>query len=579
MVPSFWKMQYLLPLALLAASAEAIPLKAPRWLPNSFWAAAFPPQGMPHTNVPNATTTQGADMPVIDLGYSVQKAFYHNEAVGYYEFTNIPYAAPPVGNLRWRAPQPPPVNRTTNVGGGTLGCYAGVAGWGRTAAYNLYNQGIDVSFLAALNGAGSYSEDCLKVDVYVPESVNKNKLWQKVPVIVDIHGGGYIGGHKGMVDPSGLLAAGVAAGQPFIFVAPNYRLGAFGFLGGAGVQADGVANAGLLDQRFALNWVKQYIWAFGGDPTRITVLGESAGASSIGFQLGAVGSYGPTPFGKAIIQSPAALPLSYAVATNDTQQFLAKLGVKDIGSARSMNTAAIQAANLALVGSASYGTDFFGPSVDNTFVKAPLPRIWLNGNFDRSIPLITAHNGNEGALFSPASVTSDAAFIAYVKTVYNGAPDHVINTIANQIYPSPSNSSSSLPYTTQAQRATVFVADAFVNCNSYALDKGSNGWNFNYNFNTPSQLDAIHGSDQLYNFYNNGSSPKVNATVAITMQSTFINFAYNGFAGAKNQPSMPRYGAAGQALSLTSTGYTVVADPVANARCQYLASYAPYVAK
>jgi hypothetical protein len=97
-----------------------------------------------------------------------------------------------------------------------------------------------------------------------------------------IYGGGYTAGNKAAYNPSGLIAASQRAGsQGAIFVAMNYRLGAFGWLSGATLeQAGGDSNAGLYDQRLALEWVQQYISFFGGDPKRVTVMGESAGGQS-----------------------------------------------------------------------------------------------------------------------------------------------------------------------------------------------------------------------------------------------------------------------------------------------------------
>jgi carboxylesterase type B len=135
------------------------------------------------------------------------------------------------------------------------------------------------------------SEDCLFLDVFVPENIfNKADGCDKAgaPVLVWIFGGGYVDGDKtASGSPSGLLAR---SEQPpnsggVIYVAMNYRLGAFGFLAGKETIKHGVANAGLLDQRFALEWVQKYIYLFGGDPKRVTIFGESAGGGGVMHQL------------------------------------------------------------------------------------------------------------------------------------------------------------------------------------------------------------------------------------------------------------------------------------------------------
>lgn len=106
-------------------------------------------------------------------------------------------------------------------------------------------------------------------------------LIELTQVIVWIYGGAYTSGSKsgsGSGPTGGLLRRG---NNKFVFVAINYRLGAFGFLSGPTFQVDGTANAGLLDQRFALEWVQEYIHLFGGDPGSVMVMGESSGAGSI----------------------------------------------------------------------------------------------------------------------------------------------------------------------------------------------------------------------------------------------------------------------------------------------------------
>ena len=158
------------------------------------------------------------------------------------------------------------------------------------------------------------SEDCLYLDVVVPEKVftkaTKNvKASSGAPVLVWIYGGGYTAGEKsgfGVFNPAGLIKASQISGsEGIVFITLNYRLGAFGWLAGPTLQSDGTANAGLYDQHLALEWVQKYIHLFGGDPCRVTVMGESAGGGSIMHQITAFGGLeGRVPFQQAIMQSP-----------------------------------------------------------------------------------------------------------------------------------------------------------------------------------------------------------------------------------------------------------------------------------
>lgn len=116
-------------------------------------------------------------------------------------------------------------------------------------------------------------EDCLLLDVYVPEEPQSSSL----PVLVNIHGGGYT---QGSAYGNAWQALVNASGGSFIYVSTQYRLGAYGFLSSSEVRENGAANAGLLDQRSALDWVQRNIRAFGGDPAKVTIIGGSAGGGS-----------------------------------------------------------------------------------------------------------------------------------------------------------------------------------------------------------------------------------------------------------------------------------------------------------
>lgn len=138
----------------------------------------------------------------------------------------------------------------------------------------------------------------------------------------------------------------------------NYRLGAFGWSSGPTLQEDGDANAGLLDQRLALEWVQQNIAKFGGDPNRVTVFGESAGGGSIMHQITAYGGLkGPVPFQQAIPQSPGFEPVvSNQQQEAITNEFLSLLNVSTIEQARQLPYSALQLANIIQVGSSAYGS-------------------------------------------------------------------------------------------------------------------------------------------------------------------------------------------------------------------------------
>ncbi len=174
----------------------------------------------------------------------------------------VPYAAAPVGALRWRAPQPAPAR-------------AGVL---EAAAAGPACPQIDRPLLQPDAGGRKGEEDCLTLNVWAP-----NDVAGPAPVMVWIHGGGFIQGSGGEAIYDG---ARLAAGQGVVVVSLNYRLGALGFLvhpAFVGEHDDhpSAGNWGLLDQLAALRWVRANIGGFGGDPERVTIFGESAGGVSV----------------------------------------------------------------------------------------------------------------------------------------------------------------------------------------------------------------------------------------------------------------------------------------------------------
>jgi para-nitrobenzyl esterase len=190
-------------------------------------------------------------------------------------FSGVPYAAPPVGPLRWRAPQPP-------------------AAW--TGVRSAVQPGPACIQTGGASGyRGGESEDCLTLNVFTPAKRGGARL----PVMVWIHGGGFIGGAGFRYDGTRFAEDGV------VLVTLNYRLGRLGFFAhpaiANGSPDGGLADFGLMDQIAALKWVKANIAAFGGDPANVTLFGESAGGQSVNALL--VSTQARGLFAKAISES------------------------------------------------------------------------------------------------------------------------------------------------------------------------------------------------------------------------------------------------------------------------------------
>ena len=192
------------------------------------------------------------------------------------KYLGVPYAAPPVGDLRWKPPQAPkPWKAALNASAFGSRCP-------QTAAVGEFS-------------APSSVEDCLFLNVFTPSS---SAAGEKLAVMLWIPGGGFFAGGSNDYDPTSLVAEGNV-----IFVSINYRVGLLGFFAQPDIDAEGhaFANYGLLDQQFALQWVRNNIAAFGGDPDNVTIFGESAGAISVYGHLASLESRGL--FQKAILES------------------------------------------------------------------------------------------------------------------------------------------------------------------------------------------------------------------------------------------------------------------------------------
>lgn len=189
-------------------------------------------------------------------------------------FQGVPYAQPPVGELRWQAPRPPqPWN----------GVRAAAQPGPMCPQSYTYPPGAPPTFTG--------SEDCLTLNVHVPREAGQDPL----PVMVFLHGGGFTGGGGATYDPRRV------SGQGVVVVTVNYRLGALGFLAHPALADPWAGNFGIADQQMALQWVRNNIGAFGGDRANVTLWGESSGAYSICAQLAAPSAAGL--FDKAITHS------------------------------------------------------------------------------------------------------------------------------------------------------------------------------------------------------------------------------------------------------------------------------------
>jgi len=291
-------------------------------------------------------------------------------ANGVSSFKGVPYATPPVGALRWVAPTPP-------------------------ASWNGVRQALAFGSQCAQPisqfGMAGDAEDCLYLNVETPVNFTANS---KLPVMVWIHGGAFITGEGWDYDASSMVTE-----DNVVVVTLNYRLGLLGFMALPSLAVDGDAgNYGLLDQQFAVKWVRQNIAGFGGDPAKITIFGESAGGQSvidnvtspgIGKLHGAIaesGSYAPA------LPTIAQAETTYAQIVSDPNRGL-DCAPTDAVCLRALTPAQLVAAINPL-------TDLgvISPIVDGTVLPAQ-PFQALNSGAFQHVPIINGSNHDEWRLF------------------------------------------------------------------------------------------------------------------------------------------------------------------------------------
>ncbi len=323
----------------------------------------------------------------------------HNPVYDQDFFLGMPFAQPPIGDLRFRNP----VSLNTT--------------W--TAVKNATQYGL------ACYGYGSddwvlgnpVSEDCLTINVIRPSGIEPNA---KLPIGVWIYGGG--GSMGGSLDPrynlSFIVQQSVQMGKPFIGASLNYRLQALGFLFGTSAMKAGVTNIGYRDQRLALHWVQENIAAFGGDPTKVTIWGESAGAGSVGVQLLAYGGRDDKLFRAAIQESGGHISSVRQSNASTWDKYYNNI-TKATNCSSASDTLAclrkvpINALNAVLNSSVTASVPYWGISVDDDLIVATGTRQLLDGKFVK-VPLLHGRNFDEGASFATKGINTTEQFLANV---------------------------------------------------------------------------------------------------------------------------------------------------------------------
>ncbi|HUB11797.1 MAG TPA: carboxylesterase family protein [Acetobacteraceae bacterium] len=360
------------------------------------------------------------------------------------EFLGVRYATPPVGDLRWRPPQP--VSRghqqldATHFGNY---CAQGTSPW----------------------GTPSTSEDCLFLNIYAPAATSGPQRWErKLPVMVWIHGGGFTAGAGAAYDPTALVREGNV-----IVVTINYRLGALGLFAHPALDAENhlIANYALMDQQLALKWLQRNIPGFGGDPHNITIFGESAGGISIYAHL--VSRLASGLFQKAIIESGAPDYITLQQSESDGVTLAGKVGCNQ--GTQQQIAACLRAVPVAeLLSNQATET---GAIIDGTLLTEPLADALAQGRFNQ-VPIMNGTNHDEFRLVIAFSY--DLAGAPLQASGYQAALDGFGSFLPGTGYPT-----SDVPaiiqqyplsaYSSPDLAAAQVITDGTISCPAFEMDK------------------------------------------------------------------------------------------------------------
>ncbi|KAG9543098.1 carboxylesterase family protein, partial [Aureobasidium melanogenum] len=440
--------------------------------------------------------------PIVNLDY----ATYQGAALdtGVTQYLGMRFAAPPVGNLRWRAPQDPfTVHGVQDATQPRAICI----GIGETINVNR-------------------TEDCLFMNVYTPNNATRSS---KLPVWIYIPGGGYARDTNGNYNGTDVVRT---SGGNIVFVNFNYRVSAYGFLASEKVREDGDLNVGLLDQRKALYWVQKYIAEFGGDPNHVVIHGVSAGAGSIGTHLTAYGGRDDKLFSGAIGQSPF-----FACQNNVSQsewQFGRFASAAGCGNALDQMSC-LRAQNISTLQLASTSSPFPGQSIAPLFYFIPV----IDGNmiqeapflqFERGkhikVPLMIGDTTNEGAGFA-ANASSPAEVSAFLAANCPRLPASALEE-ANELYPLMNPLPHHAAYFPSASAATgesTFICPGLLMADSLSFGQQNSVWNYRFDVSTIEETalgnGVLHAFDTpaIFGPYYQGST--VEATIQVHPFSTY----------------------------------------------------------
>ncbi|PKS08587.1 hypothetical protein jhhlp_004973 [Lomentospora prolificans] len=483
------------------------------------------------------------------------------------KFLGVPYAEPPVGDLRLALPEP------LRNSFGTLDANAfGPACYGR-------------------KDQGPQSEDCLTLNIWRPASTTDG---DSLPVFVWLFGGGLTGGDSSDPRTDGTQMARISQELdiPIIVVSLNYRLGPFGFLNGQEMADLGLLNLGMLDQRLALHWVQENIAAFGGDPAKVTLGGESAGAVSTYSHMMAYGGRDDGLFRGAILESGGAFPLTLPnttafqatfdkLFTNTTCESVANASAEEkVACLRKLPVAEFRSK----VGSST------GQSIDGDFSRTSIQFALGKGEYVK-VPTLVGTNTDEGMNSAPTHVNTTEELAGYVADGFFRPallPNETVSTLID-LYPD--NPRLGCPYNTGDYKFTpgkldkkacsifgdiVQIGPARMIAQSITAD-GIPVYRYRFNHlvhNATDLSDGIRtGFEQHFVFSNQLPEYPWDMNLAYQMTAAWASFVHDLDPNPFNDialPHWPEYGLEGNSIVLNGFGSWLETDTYREEGVKYI---------
>ncbi len=447
-------------------------------------------------------------------------------ADGVTSFKGIPFAAPPVGNLRWRAPHP-------------VRAWSGI----KKADHFAPSCMQDPMWAPILGSPPALSEDCLYLNVWTPARSARARL----PIMVWVYGGGLTQGTTSAPVYEGTHLAG----KGVVVVSVAYRLGALGFLADPELSGESPyhvsGNYGVLDLIAALRWVRTNITKFGGDPSRVTIFGESAGGSLVAVLAA-------SPLAKGLFQrvlsesgvisgdgGPSIWSNMLAAETTG-EHFLAKLGVRNITAARALSAEALVKA---------LGERQILPVIDGHLLQGNLYELFQAHRFSDT-PLLLGTNSDEGRMFVAPGATP-ARFEAQVRKQFGSDADAIL-----ALYPHTTNAEAEQA-TRDVERDSLLAWSAWAWANLYSRKDNDDVYLYYFDRYSPqAPLGPTHSAEIGYVFGNLVSTvkdapfalsgPPGPADIALSklIQSYWVNFARTGDPNGPALPHWPAFSSSSQ---------------------------------